>query len=194
MPRLVPAVVPNGQMRMSAQPVLHAAADVTLRPWEAADADDLMAAFSEPSIQLWHRREFATAEEAREWIKPWRARWGAETDAGWAITSSSTGDLLGQISLRDVSLEFGTAQISYWVLPPARRRGVASDSVLEVTRWAFEELGLHRLVIHHSTSNEPSCMVAERAGFVLEGTATSALLHLDGWHDMHTHGRVAPPR
>ena len=110
----------------------------------------------------------------------------------WAIVSSASGDLLGQISLRDVSLEFGTAQISYWVLPAARRRGVATDSVLEVSRWAFDELGLHRLAIHHSTSNEPSCRVAERAGFVLEGTATSALLHLDGWHDMHMHGRVAP--
>ncbi|MEP7059919.1 MAG: GNAT family protein, partial [Actinomycetota bacterium] len=111
--------------------------------------------------------------------------------AGFVITSASSNQLLGQISIRDISLEYGTGQISYWVVPGARHKGVATDALREVSRWAFEDLGLHRLMIHHSTQNEASCGVALRAGFELEGTAREALLHLDGWHDMHTHGRVA---
>jgi RimJ/RimL family protein N-acetyltransferase len=39
--------------------------------------------------------------------------------------------------------------------------------------------------------NEISCRVAVRVGFPLEGTMRSALLHDDGWHDMHVHARVA---
>lgn len=97
---------------------------------------------------------------------------------------------MGQIGLRMVDVEFGCGHISYWMLPDARRRGVASRAAAEVARWALDDLGLHRLEIHHSTANAPSCRVAENAGFTLEGTMRSALLHADGWHDMHSHARV----
>jgi RimJ/RimL family protein N-acetyltransferase len=40
--------------------------------------------------------------------------------------------------------------------------------------------------------NAESCQVALKAGFALEGTARSALLHTDGWHDMHVHARLRP--
>lgn len=33
--------------------------------------------------------------------------------------------------------------------------------------------------------------VAEKAGFALEGTMLSALIHTDGWHDMHVHALLA---
>jgi hypothetical protein len=32
--------------------------------------------------------------------------------------------------------------------------------------------------------------VAGKAGFAFEGTKRSAVLHQDGWHDMHLHARV----
>ena len=58
--------------------------------------------------------------------------------------------------------------------------------------WAFGEAGFHRLELQHSTRNLASCRVAEKSGFALEGTKRSSLLHDDGWHDMHLHGRVSP--
>jgi RimJ/RimL family protein N-acetyltransferase len=67
---------------------------------------------------------------------------------------------------------------------------VASGAAGALAAWALNDLGLHRLEIHHSTRNEASCRVAERAGFTLEGVIRSALLHQDGWHDMHVHARV----
>ncbi|MEU1023512.1 GNAT family protein, partial [Streptomyces sp. NPDC005904] len=51
--------------------------------------------------------------------------------------------------------------------------------------------GLHRLELTHATANEASCRVALKAGFPAEGTKRSALLHADGWHDMHLHARIA---
>jgi RimJ/RimL family protein N-acetyltransferase len=124
-------------------------------------------------------------------IAGWPGRWQAESDAGWAVTDRGSGELLGQAALRTANLAFGSAQITYWIVPAARGRGVASTAASEVARWAFEDLGLHRLTIHHSVQNEVSCRVAERVGFRLEGTMRSALLHDDGWHDMHVHARVA---
>jgi RimJ/RimL family protein N-acetyltransferase len=176
-------------MREAAQPTLHDD-DLTLRPWVATDADALIRAFADPDIRFWHMRELVDQDEARTWIASWRDRWHAETDGGWAVTDSETGDLLGQVALRMVELEFGQGQITYWVLPTRRRRRVATRAVRRVARWALDDLGLHRLIVQHSVANEASCRVAEKAGFAFEGTMRGHLLHADGWHDMHLHARV----
>ncbi|MEO8422356.1 MAG: GNAT family N-acetyltransferase [Actinomycetota bacterium] len=194
MPRLVPAVVPSGRMRESEQPILQPSGDLTLRPWSSSDAPEVCSAFADPDIQYWHMRELVTEVEAASWIAAWRERWNAETDGSWAITSTSSGDLLGQVALRTVNLEFGYAQITYWVLPASRRQGVATYAAAAVSGWALDDLGLHRLEIRHSTANEPSCGVAQKVGFASEGTMRSALLHADGWHDMHAHALVSSRR
>jgi ribosomal-protein-alanine N-acetyltransferase len=100
-------------------------------------------------------------------------------------------NLLGYVALRSVDLEFGFAEITYWVLPPFRGRGVATKACAVVAGWALEDLGLHRLEVRHSVENPASCRVASNAGFELEATLRSALLHADGWHDMHLHSRIA---
>jgi len=87
--------------------------------------------------------------------------------------------------------EQGQAEVTYWTAAAARGTGVAPAAVGAVAGWAFDVLGLHRLELQHSTGNPASCRVAEKAGFVLEGTRRSALLHDDGWHDMHLHARLA---
>jgi [ribosomal protein S5]-alanine N-acetyltransferase len=187
----VPPVVPPGRMRGQEQPILRVAPELTLRPWSPTDASVVRVAFADPDIRHWHMRELATDDEADSWITGWRERWNAETDGSWAITVVATGQVLGQTALRGVSLEFGHGQITYWVLPAFRGEGVATRAVSAVGGWAIDDLGLHRLEIHHSAANALSCRVAEKAGFALEGTMLSALLHTDGWHDMHVHALLA---
>jgi ribosomal-protein-alanine N-acetyltransferase len=188
MPRTVLPVVAAGRMRNDGQPLLHVSPDLILRGWLDADAPAVMAAFADPDIRFWHMRELVTEEDADSWIAGWRERWAAETDGSWAIVAGDD-RLVGQIALRTVNLEFGDGQITYWVLPGSRHEGVATRATTEVSRWAFDDLGLHRLEIRHSVANPWSCRVAEKVGFALEGTMRSALLHEDGWHDMHVHAR-----
>ena len=179
-------------MRSLGQPVLHPSADLALRAWSVADVDVVRAAFADPDIQYWHMRRIASQDEAYTWVESWTGRWVSETDCSWAITSASSGEAVGQVALRSVDLEFGHAQITYWMLPEARGKGFATQAATAVSGWALGELGLHRLEIQHSTTNVASCRVAMKAGFVLESTMRSALLHADGWHDMHSHALISP--
>ncbi|GAA4578092.1 GNAT family N-acetyltransferase [Planotetraspora phitsanulokensis] len=185
-------VVAPGWMRDNEQPDLRAG-DLLLRSWLPHDAPAVLAAFSDPAIQRWHRRSMTSLDQAADWIAQWPVRWRTETDACWAVTDPAADEVLGRVSLRDIHLAEGLAQVTYWILPDARGREVSVRAAVEATRWAFEDLGLHRVELHHSTYNTASCLVADKAGFAYEGTLRSALLHADGWHDMEVHARINEP-
>lgn len=186
MPRLLPDVVPKGSLGNRQQPVLDAGDGLSLRPWQATDAPAVAAAFDNPEIRHWHHRSM-TAREAAEWIAGTAAQWKAETDAEWAVVDGD--GLLGRVALRQMALSIGQAELSYWTLPRARGRGVATRATSTVASWALEEIGFWRIEIRHSTRNERSCRVATRAGFCLEAELERQHIHDDGWHDVHIHTR-----
>ncbi|GIF74642.1 GNAT family N-acetyltransferase [Asanoa siamensis] len=186
----VPPVVPPGSLATLAQPVLALAGDVELRPWRVSDADALVAAGQDPAIRRWNLLVVASAAEARERIARMGARWRHEQGAIWAIARSGGGPAVGLIGLDGLDLAGGSAEILYWLLPAGRGRGAAVEATRRLSRWAFDDLGLHRLRLCHATANEASCRVATKAGFAVEGTMRSALLHEDGWHDQHLHARI----
>lgn len=186
-PRLIPPAVADGTLARIPQPVIELS-DCALRPWVPADAPAVVAAYSTPDIQRWHVRSM-TDDEAGAWIGSWSGRWDQGTDGGWAIARGTA--LLGQIGLRQLDLPDGLGHLSYWLVPEARGHGVASRALRALSAWAFDRLGLHRLEVSHSTLNRPSCRVAEKAGYRLEGTKRSEALHTDGWHDMHLHAQLA---
>lgn len=171
---------------MMSQPSLDAGS-VVLRPWQVADVSAICDAYSSPDIQRWHVRSM-TRGEAAQWIDSWPGRWAHETGAGWAIAEDSA--VVGQVSLRSLSLENGVGEVSYWVVPAARGRHVATEALRTLCAWAFDQLGLQRVELCHSTLNAASCRVAGNAGFTFEGIKRREALHADGWHDMHLHSRL----
>jgi RimJ/RimL family protein N-acetyltransferase len=177
-------------MSQGEQPVFQLANGVRLRPWEQRDAQVLVDASRDPRIQHWNRPGHPTIDDARERIARYRRRWKAEEAAIWAVQRDDDDLPVGLIGLGDMDLRGGSAEILYWLLPAGRGSGAMGDATIRVSRWALDELGLHRLRLTHSVANTASCRVAERAGFALEGTMRSALLHADGWHDEHLHARV----
>lgn len=191
MPSLVEPVLKSGTLRVLTQPILPVQAGFVLRPWSAHDAAAVRRAFDDRDIRRWHARRMDTDAEALAWVSSWSQRWKAETDASWALVRVGTEKVMGQVGLRTVFLEAGAAQMSYWLLPEARGRGLAVSGTRAVQSWAFSHVGLQRLALKHSVHNTRSCRVAVAAGFALEGTLRRYLLHTDGLHDTHLHAAVA---
>jgi RimJ/RimL family protein N-acetyltransferase len=202
MPSLTRPVIPAGHLAASAQPILPIDQVLSLRPWTAADAASVIAAYADPDIRFWHARSVDSEAEARALIERWRSAWGAESGANWAVVSTADGEsgsgsgsgsgdaVLGRISLRAIDTEQGRAECLYWIRPEARGGGVATRALSGLATWAFDEAGFHRLFLVHSTVNDASCRVATKAGFAPEGVERSSVLHPDGWHDMHVHSRI----
>ncbi|MFF5447103.1 GNAT family N-acetyltransferase [Streptomyces sp. NPDC012888] len=186
----IPPVVPAGHLARMEQPVLALPSGLELRPWRVSDADALVAAAQEPAIRQWNRLVVTSQTEARKRIERMHERWKSEQSAIWAIARPDGGQAVGLIGWGDIDLVGGSAEILYWILPAGRGRGTMVEATKRVTAWAFDELGLHRLRLCHAVANSASCRVAAKAGFSLEGTMRSALLHEDGWHDEHLHAVV----
>ncbi|MFJ3494703.1 GNAT family N-acetyltransferase [Streptomyces sp. NPDC086091] len=190
MPYLTPPVLPPGALAARPQPVLPTGDGLLLRPWRAEDAPAVHQAFQDPVLRQWHVRGCDSVTEAGGWIEEWRSAWASERNAQWAVVDADTGTLYGRVALRVILLDEGVAEVAYWTTEAARGRGVAARATDTLARWALDEIGLHRLELMHATANEASCRVAAKTGFRLEGTRRSAVLHADGWHDMHLHARV----
>ncbi len=186
---MVAPVLPPGSLKSRSQPVLRVGNQYVLRPWTQSDVSALAAAYADPDIQRWNLNSFDEFE-AEQLIVKWNDSWRNETGASWAIANAADNYAVGQVGLRSVDLVGGEAEVWYWVAPQSRGVGAASLATDTLSEWLLEDLGLHRLELGHSVANPASCRVASRSGFAPEGTMRSALLHADGWHDMHWHARI----
>ncbi|MDH6571590.1 RimJ/RimL family protein N-acetyltransferase [Streptomyces sp. SAI-117] len=190
MPYLTRPVLAPGTLSRTVQPTLPTGDGLLLRPWRAEDAPAVHAAFQDPVMHQWHARAADSVEEVGGWIAEWRGAWARERTAQWAVVDVGTGLLLGRVALREIQLDDGQAEMAYWTTQQARGWGVAARATVVLSHWALDDVGFHRLELLHAVRNEASCRVADKAGFLLEGTKRSAVLHPDGWHDMHLHARV----
>lgn len=168
-------------------PVEIVQAGLRLRPWRAEDARDVHRACQDPDIQRWttapapyrlaHATDFVTTMASDAWT--------SGTGAPFAVCDAATGELLASCGLITIDPPTRSAEIGYWTAPWARGRGVAVRATRAVCRWAFAELGLHRIIWQAEVGNHASRLVALRAGFLVEGRLRLAQPHPhgtpDGW-------------
>ena len=82
-------------------------------------------------------------------------------------------------------------ELGYTVTPSARGRGVATEGLLLLTEWAMRELDPLRIQLQISADNPGSKRVAERAGYVYEGTLRSVHFKQGIREDVEVWSRVA---
>ncbi|MFD3504666.1 GNAT family N-acetyltransferase [Streptomyces sp. NPDC058678] len=144
-----------------------------------------MAASHGPAVSRWNLLPALSYDEARVRVERMHERRAAGTAGVWAIARVDGGEVVGPAAWIGTDLDRGNAETAYWVLPAGRGGGIAAEAARRLSRWALDNVGLHRLTPCHSVADPASCRVAAKAGFALEGTMRGALLHTDGWHDQH---------
>ncbi|WP_107481906.1 GNAT family N-acetyltransferase [Streptomyces sp. JHA26] len=170
-----------------------------LRAWDAgsdADAQTWLRGHLDPDFRRWNTpvRPLTDLESARQALRARARDAGEGRSASFRITDGADGTTLGHIGIGEIVPSLRQAHVGYWVLPEARGRGVATRALLLVSRWAFTELGLHRLELGHALGHGASCRVAERCGYVYEGTIRGAMFEADrrdAFRDAHLHARLA---
>jgi ribosomal-protein-serine acetyltransferase len=131
-----------------------------------------------------------TADDWRHWI--WLRRDLEAHDQGLACSVWSQGQLGGFVFLDTIDGSNLNAMLAYWLLPPARGRGVATRACAGLIDYAFGPLGLVRLYLRVVATNSRSRALAERLGFTHEGTLRSCEATGEGFCDHALYGLLAP--
>ncbi|MBV9830494.1 MAG: GNAT family N-acetyltransferase [Marmoricola sp.] len=134
------------------------------------------------------------------WLETWLGKFDQERRFAWAIEDDD-GRFLGYaVTAGEINREDREVELGYAVAPHARGRGVATQTLRQLTQWAFDQ-GMVRVVALISTDNPASSRVAEKAGYTLEGVLRS-VHHINGrrgdlesWSILpgELAGPVAPP-
>lgn len=162
---------------------------LVLRPWALGDAGAVLEAFAPADMTGQSAQAITTLEAAQAWITAVGSAWESGRGFTWAITGG--GQVLGSVSVSAIEPEHGTGWVSYFTLPAARGRGVASAGLRAASAWALGDLGLHRLELGHRVNNPASCAVATAAGFAVEGRQREKLRYGDQRFDVELHARLA---
>jgi ribosomal-protein-serine acetyltransferase len=85
-----------------------------------------------------------------------------------------------------------SAEIGYWIAAGYEGRGLVTKAARALTTFLVQDLGLHRVAIRAGIENRRSRAVAERLGFVLEGTQRHGQLLDSGFIDLAVYSMLAP--
>ncbi|MFG3285360.1 GNAT family N-acetyltransferase [Streptomyces sp. NPDC048111] len=167
-----------------------------LRVWRDDDLAVLLRAVTDPEYLRWNTHTTPVEDEAAvaELLRLRARGWARGEVATYCVTDEADGTVLGHVGLNSLDWNLRCARVGYWTLPEARGRGIAGHALGLVTRWAFDAVGLHRVELGHAVGHTASCRVAERGGYVVEGTLRGAMFasqRRDAFRDLHLHARLA---
>ncbi len=159
-----------------------------LRALEESDAALLKSMMNNPAVEAmtvgWNLPVSSQAQA--EWQRAYRP---TAADMRWVVELTN-GAALGMVMLMGVDWKNRVAQLSYKRDPNVKDRmpGDMKDAVYAAVRYAFLELGLHRLEAGVLEYNAPSRRLVEWMGFAREGVQRGRIYKNGAWHDEILYG------
>lgn len=168
-----------------AQPTLDAVTAggeaIQLRRPQIRDIDAIVTTCRDPATVRWTTIPSPYQRTDAEYFVGTYAhdRWTNGRGAVFVIVDA-TDRYLGSMELRLSPVDQLTADVGFMTAPYARGRGYAPAALDALCVWGFRTLGLVRIEWRAEVGNIASRRTAEKAGFIFEGTARSALARRDG--------------
>lgn len=163
---------------------------LTASPLRAQDAVAVTEALQDAELRRWLPVPNPyTVADARAWCETTTER-ARRDGAGLTLGIRRDTRLAGCLEIKRVDWRARSAEISYWTAPDDRGRGFMARAVERVTSWMLKEMAFERVELRIAPDNTGSLRVAERAGFVREGTARNAGFTPSGRVDLVIYSRI----
>lgn len=169
-------------------PALLRSERLLLRAPKAGDGAALNEAVAQSIAELkpwlpWAQKA-PSLEQSELTCRQMAARFAQRTDLPLFIFARAAdggcGRLLGGTGLHHIDWSVPRFEIGYWRRSGEQGRGVISEAVRTLARYAFDHLAARRVEIRMSSDNLKSRAVAERCGFTLEGVLRQDSLDVRG--------------
>jgi [ribosomal protein S5]-alanine N-acetyltransferase len=162
-----PPGIAESPLRLSVPPEGFRAGDVVLRFPSHDDVDAILPAFTDPELREAGNLPAFGREELIASLRDLPTLAEAGRLLALAAVDAQTSEVVGGGTLHHLDAERGIVEIGYFVLPHARRRGVAKIARL-LAEHAFS-LGIERVAAYVNVGNTASEGVADRAGVHTRG-------------------------
>jgi len=157
---------------------------VEVRPVVRSDAAELI---RNNVVSRAYHEPWLRAFTDNEGFDAWFSGLVGGANIGLIAHEVTSGGVVGVINLSEVSLRsFQSAYLGYYGMVDLAGRGLMTEAVRKAARYAFAEVGLHRLEASIQPANVRSIELVRRIGFRREGFSPR-YLRIDGvWCD-HEH-------
>ncbi|MBI3491119.1 MAG: GNAT family N-acetyltransferase [Acidobacteria bacterium] len=138
-----------------------------VRSWRTSDVESLVRHANNYNVWINLRDAFPhpyTKRDARNFVRAVLSR-PLETTFAIAVANEAVGSI-GFVMHPDV--ERVSAEIGYWLAEPFWTRGITTEALAAVTKYAIATHHLTRIYALPFAWNAASCRVLEKAGYVLE--------------------------
>lgn len=155
-----------------------------LRPLVMSDAEAMFAYTSVPaSFQYLRRNAHVSVEEDREFVRDILEGYRLHLEFVWGICPQGTDGPIGTCRLFDLRPAEGRCEVSYLIHPAYQRRGIASEAVGGLIRYAFEELDFQKVFARCAAANTGSERVMRKCGMTMEKKLPHCAELHGVWHD-----------
>ncbi len=142
-----------------------------LRKIIAADQVKIFEGLSHPDIIRHYGVSYTTMESTQAQMDFYNSLLSTDTGIWWAICyKDNPAELIGACGFNDWNKQHHHIEIGYWLLPAHQGKGVMSECIPFITRHAFDQLKVHRIVAVVEDGNDGSTKLLLRLGFNYEGT------------------------
>lgn len=138
-----------------------------LRPFVEGDLAALHAIHSDESVARWLYHDPRTLEGTRELLAHKIGASGLASEGEWlsaAVEEQASGELVADVSLLWASELHRQGELGFIVHPRRQGHGYATEACRPLLAFAFETLGLHRVIGRLEPRNTGSARVLEKLG------------------------------
>jgi ribosomal-protein-alanine N-acetyltransferase len=120
---------------------------IDLRELDASFVRDIFAVRSDPVVQLYNSAPHLANDDTLRFIAEQRTKYSRHTEISWALLVRDLGRVVGDLTLFDWDHFHRRALIGYELAQDQWDKGLASEAIRAVLRFAFEQMALNRVEI-----------------------------------------------
>lgn len=138
---------------------------LTLRPWAEGDFEAFFEMQRDEEVARWQYNDPRDEAESRRVFDYKKMSYEMGGNFAWiGCAVVAGGEVVGDLTLNVRSEEHRGGELGFIVHPRHQGKGYATEAARALLRWAFEEVGFHRVYGRTEPRNEASGRVMEKLG------------------------------
>lgn len=153
-----------------------------LRRFKPSDAEYMFKNWASDSeiFKFFTRSPHSELSQTEQIVNEWVNGYSEDNCYNWAIELKEIGEIIGQISLVDLSEKYSSCEVACTVGRRFWNNGISTEATKAVINYLFKEIGMNRIEGRHNTLNLASGGAMQKSGMKFEGIMRQADINKNG--------------